>query len=109
MPRRLWPPRGRRPARRWRPARTCWESRRAHITGGPARPGPAHPFLLPRGDALVDVADGAQHALAGVAFRIAIAQLQRFVHASRGARRDRGPADTSVVQADVDFDGRVAP
>ena len=61
------------------------------------------------GDALVDVADGAQHALAGVAFRIAIAQLQRFVHASRGARRDRGPADTSVVQADVDFDGRVAP
>src|SRR5207249_8596883 len=41
-------------------------------------------------------------------FRIAIAQLQRLVHASGSARRDRGATDTPVVQPDVDFDSGVA-
>ena len=47
---------------------------------------------------LVDVGDGAPHALAAIAARIAVAQFDRFVLPGRGARRHRSGADDAVVQ-----------
>ena len=58
-------------------------------------------------DALVDVANGGQHALAAETGWLAVAQLERLVGAGRGARGNLGAAERAVVEAHVDFDGRV--
>ena len=60
-------------------------------------------------DRAVDRLDRAAHALAAVAARVAVAQLDRLVRAGRGAGRHRGAADGAVLEAHVDLDGRVAP
>ncbi len=66
---------------------------------------PVHPFLLLGGhpgdyrrDELVHIGDGFEHALAAVAVRVAVAQLQRLVDAGGGAGRDGGAARGAVAQ-----------
>ena len=61
-----------------------------------------------RAERLVDVAHRGEHALAAVALRVAVAQLDRLVGAGRGAGRDDGRAHRAVVEEDVDLDRRVA-
>ena len=58
------------------------------------------------GDGLVDVAHGVAHALALVAV-VAVAQLVRLVLAGGRAGRDGGQAVGTVVEEDLDLDGRV--
>jgi 7-cyano-7-deazaguanine reductase len=48
------------------------------------------------------------HALAHVAFLIAVAQLNRLVRSGRSAGRHAGTATRAVGKDDVDLDGRVA-
>ena len=60
------------------------------------------------GDLAVDVADGLQDALAGVALLVAVAQLERFARAGRGARRHGRPAARAGLERDFDFDGGIA-
>ncbi len=52
--------------------------------------------------------DGLLHALAEIAFLVAVAQLDRLVRAGRGAARHRGAAHRAVLQHHIDLDGRVA-
>ena len=47
-------------------------------------------------------------ALAAPAALVAVAQLDRFVRAGRGARRDRRAAHAAVLQRDIHFDRRIA-
>ena len=61
-----------------------------------------------RGDLAVDVGDRLLHALAEVALLVAVAQLERFPHARRGARRHRRPPHDAAVQRDVHFHRRIA-
>ena len=59
----------------------------------------------------IDVAhvlDRLEHALAEVARRVAVAQLERLVLAGRRARGHDRAAERAAVEADLDFDGRVA-
>ena len=56
----------------------------------------------------VDGIDRLAHALAQVAGLVAVAELDRLVRAGGGARRDRGAAQGTVLQPDVDFDGWIA-
>src|SRR2546426_12688792 len=59
------------------------------------------------GDLSFDVGHGLGHALAGVAFRVAVAQLDRLVYTRGGARRDDGAA-AALVGVRGDGNGRVA-
>ncbi len=59
-------------------------------------------------DLAVHGGDGVQHALAAIALLVAVAQLDRFMRAGRGAGRHRGAADDAAFQRDVDFDGGIA-
>ena len=61
-----------------------------------------------RGNLVVDVADGLQHALAAVAALVAVAKLQRFACAGGGARRHGGAAARARLEHDVHFDGWIA-
>src|SRR5688572_14980391 len=63
--------------------------------------------LKRRSDLAVDVGDGLSHALAEIAALVAIAQLQRFTLARRGARRYRGTAQR-LAGPQVDFNRGVA-
>jgi hypothetical protein len=56
----------------------------------------------------VDVLDGLQHALAGVARRIAVAQLERLAAAGRGPRRHGRASHHPGFDQHVALDGRVA-
>jgi hypothetical protein len=56
----------------------------------------------------VDRLDRLQHALAAVALRIAIAQLDRFAAAGRGARGHRGASHDARLEQHVRFDRRIA-
>ena len=49
------------------------------------------------------------HALAEIAIGVAVAQLDRFVLAGRGARGDRGAPADAALEFDIDFERRVAP
>src|SRR6185369_1080769 len=60
-------------------------------------------------DAVGDVGDRGEHALAAVPLGVAVAQLDRLERAGRRAGRDRGPRDRAVVESNLDFYGRVAP
>ena len=56
----------------------------------------------PRCSTRVDVLDGLEHALAAVALRIAVAQLDRLARAGGGARGHRGAAvapESSITSA----------
>ena len=59
-------------------------------------------------DGPVDVGDGASHALAAEAARVAVAQFQRLVNAGRGARRHGGAAERAAVQLHVDLNRGIA-
>ena len=61
-----------------------------------------------RRDALVDVLDRLQDALAAVDLLVAVAQLDRLVRARGRARRDARAAQGAVFQIDVHLDGGVA-
>ena len=61
-----------------------------------------------RRDRLLDVLHGAQHALAEVALRVAVAQLERLVLAGGRAARHRRAAHDAALEADVAFDGGIA-
>ena len=65
----------------------------------PSSRGPEH---------LVHVADRLAHALADVALRVAVAQLDRLVLAGGGAARHRGAALRAARQHDVGLDGGIA-
>ena len=60
-------------------------------------------------DRAVDGLDRRAHALAAVAARVAVAQLDRLVRAGGGARGHRGAADGAILEAHVDLDGGIAP
>ena len=60
-----------------------------------------------RGDLVEHRFDSLLNALAAVAGS-AVAQLDRFVFAGGGARRNGGTGDGAVDQGDLDLDGRVA-
>src|SRR5690606_34912701 len=60
-------------------------------------------------DLRVDVRHRPGDALAEVAFRIAVPQLQRLARARRCARGHRGAAHRPGFEDDVGLDGRVAP
>ena len=62
-----------------------------------------------RGDGPVDVGHGLEHALAAVAFLVAVAEFQGFVLAGGGPRGHRGRGRNPVVQGDMDPHRRVAP
>src|SRR5881392_4239812 len=49
-----------------------------------------------------------EHALAGVALRVPVAQLHRLARAGGGARGYRGPAERAAVQDHPAFHGGVA-
>ena len=59
------------------------------------------------GDLAVDVPDRLRDALAAPR-RAAVAQLDRLVHAGRGAGRDDRAAERAGLEPDVDLDGRIA-
>ena len=61
-----------------------------------------------RRDSLLDVLHGELHALAAVALRVAVAQLERLVLAGGRAARHGGAASRSARERDVGFDGGVA-
>src|SRR5262249_27899153 len=63
--------------------------------------------LQPRPEHVVDVGDGAAHALAAVAARVAVVQLDRLVAAGAGARRHDGAAEARP-RLHFDLDGRHA-
>ena len=67
---------------------------------------------LEAGDRVEDVAvdgfDRLQHALAAVSALVAVAQFDRFMGARRGPRGHAGSTHRSVLEHDVDFDGRIA-
>ncbi len=56
----------------------------------------------------VDVIDGFQHAFAGVAALVAVAQFQRFVFAGRGAAGNGGAPAGAAFEDDIGFNGRIA-
>ena len=58
-----------------------------------------------RGDLAVDVRDGLEHALAEVALRVAVAQLDRLVLAGGGARGDGRCPLAAIREDDPDADG----
>ena len=62
-----------------------------------------------RGDQLIGIFDGLAHALAQVAFLVAIAQLDRLVLAGRCAGGDRRTAHHAAIQHHIRLDSRVAP
>src|SRR5581483_10234852 len=75
---------------------------------------PVEPLLVGRvvpangvGDLAADVRDRARDALPTV-LGPAVAQLDRLVHARRGAGGDGGAAERARLEAYVDLDGRVA-
>src|SRR5262249_60586143 len=53
-------------------------------------------------DLAVGVLDGAAYALAAVAARIGVAQLERLARTGRGARRHGGAADVTVRRGELD-------
>ena len=55
-----------------------------------------------------DRLDRPRDALAAIAALVAVAQFDRLVRAGRGARRNGGAAHRTVLEHDVDLDGRVA-
>ena len=59
------------------------------------------------GNLVVDVGDGFENAFAAVAFLIAVAQFQGFMHAGRRAGWDCCAAPGAVRQDDFDFHGGV--
>ena len=59
-------------------------------------------------DRVGDVGDRAEDALAAEARLVAVAQLDRFVGAGRGAGRHRRAPDRAVGEDDVDLDRRIA-
>ena len=61
-----------------------------------------------RRDGLLDVLHREQHALATVARRVVVAQLDGLVLARAGATRHRRASDDATFQHDVGFDGGVA-
>jgi len=60
-------------------------------------------------DQFVHIGDGPVHTLAAVARVLAVAQLQGFVLARGRAGGNRRAPERAGVEADVDFDGRIAP
>ena len=60
-----------------------------------------------RCDLAVDVGDGLAHALAEVARLVAVAQLERFALAGRGARRHAGASARAAVEGHFDFHRRI--
>ena len=56
----------------------------------------------------VDRIDRLQHALAAVAGLVAVAQLDRLVHAGGGARGHRGAAHGAIFKYYINFDGGIA-
>jgi hypothetical protein len=56
----------------------------------------------------VDRGDGFQHALAEVNLLVAVTQFAGFEFPGRRTRGDCGAGQETVVESDVDFDGRVA-
>jgi hypothetical protein len=56
----------------------------------------------------IDGLDGLAHALAEIALTLAVAELDSFMRASRGPRRNAGAAARSVIEHDIDLDGRIA-
>src|SRR4029078_10947049 len=59
-------------------------------------------------DLAVDGIDRLAHALAEVAFLVALAQFDRLMRTGGRSRRDRGATQRTVLQPDIDFDGRIA-
>src|SRR6185503_3814532 len=59
-------------------------------------------------DLAIDGVDRLADALAVIARLVAVAQLDRFVGAGRGARGHRRPAHRAVLKDDVDLNRRVA-
>ena len=55
-----------------------------------------------------DGGDRLLHALAEIAFLVAVAQFDRLMRAGRGAGWHRGAAARAVLEHDLDLDGRVA-
>ena len=107
------PPRARPPSRRRgsrsRRGSTCSACRRAR--SAPRRPRPDRVASMPMSvgrDHVADVLDRLQHALAEVALRVAVAQLERLVLAGRGAGRNGRAAERAAVEADLGLDGGVA-
>ena len=66
-----------------------------------------HAFQL-GGDHLVDVVDRFEHALAGVACLVAVAQLHGFVLAGGGSAGHGSAAAGAAFQDDIGFDGRIS-
>jgi len=60
------------------------------------------------GDLGIDVLDRAQHPLAEIAVRIAVAQLDRLARPGGRARGNRRPAHHAGFEENVAFDGRIA-
>ena len=56
----------------------------------------------------VDRLDRVAHALAEIAFLVAVAQLDRLMRPGRGARRHAGAAARAVFEHDIDLHGRIA-
>src|SRR5207244_11167250 len=59
-------------------------------------------------DVAIDVADGLPHALAVVARRVTVAQLQRFAFARGSARGNRRPSERAALESDVDLHRRIS-
>ena len=60
------------------------------------------------GDDVVDVVDGLLHSLAAVTALVAVAQLNGLEGTGGGARGDGGASGSTVLQEDLDLEGRVA-
>ncbi len=61
-----------------------------------------------RGDSRVDILDGLENAFAEVALLVAVAKLDGLVIAGAGPGGYGGPAQSAVLEDDVDFDGGIA-
>src|SRR5207248_1614576 len=62
----------------------------------------------PRSDFVADVGDGLADALAAIAGRVAVAQLDGLMTAGAGAGWDDGPTARAAFAMDIDLDGRIA-